>query len=172
MKNVLWTTDWPRLLSRWMLVSHWDEGPFLFFRWRSELFDCSTSDDSCAARTSVRRPQTDCRMLLRVRSLPVDEARTSVKVPPAIPTTSCETLLLYSYVAGGAVHSPPYFGFPAKHDEGKIFITGGRVHFSRLQIVLSKLLVLQFDNMAALKTFPIVSHLFRTWCVKALNGLR
>lgn len=146
-----------------------DGGRFLLLL----LFDCSTSHDGCAARTSVRRPQTDCRMLLGVRSLLVDETLTSVKVPPAIPTTFCETLLLYSYVAGGDVHNPPFFFPPAKLDEGKIFISGGRVHFfPRLQIVLSKLLMLQFNNTAAVKTFPVVSHLFCIWCVKVLKRIK
>lgn len=83
-------------------------GRFLHF---FTFFDCSISRDSCAAHTSVHRPQTDCRMLLGVRSLPANKALTSVKVPPAIPTTFCETLLLYSYVAGGAVHNPPFLFF-------------------------------------------------------------
>lgn len=106
--------------------------------------------------TSVRRPQTDCRMLLGVRSLPVDEALTSVKVPPVIPTTSCETLF-YSYVAGGAVDDPPFF-----------FL----FFLQSMMRARSSSLMLQFNNMAAVKTLPIVSHLFCTWCVKALNGLR
>lgn len=174
MTNVFWTADWPRLLWQWMSVSCWDEGPFLFFRWRLIFFFFIVwlfNQSQWLCNVHISSPTSDrLQDVAQGQKPPGRWGAYICKSASSYPNILWNSPSLFRRCRRSCTQSSFLF-FPAKHDEGKIFITGERVHFSRLQIVLSKLLMLQFNITAAVKTFPIVSHLFCTWCVKALNGL-